>query len=95
MVYNLNGKTLSAGKQSVMYIGNAEITNLRLADAAGNPVKVTMADGNTTGIDRMGKDVMYGEGIFNVKGQKVAGKATDLEKLPKGVYIINGEKVMK
>ena len=95
MVYNLNGKTLSAGKQSVMYIGNAEITNLRLADAAGNLVRVVKADGNTTGIDRMGKDVMFGEGIFNVKGQKVAGKATDLEKLPKGVYIINGEKVMK
>jgi hypothetical protein len=95
MVYNLNGKTLSAGKQAVMYIGNAEITNLRLADAAGNLVRVVKADGNTTGIDRMGKDVMFGEGIFNVKGQKVAGKATDLEKLPKGVYIINGEKVMK
>jgi hypothetical protein len=43
----------------------------------------------------MGKDVMYGEGIFNVKGQKVSGKTTDLEKLPKGVYIIGGEKVVK
>ena len=95
MVYNLNGKTLAAGKQAVMHIGNAEIATLRLADAAGNPVKVTMADGNTTGIDRMGKDVMYSEGIFNVKGQKVAGKTTDLEKLPKGVYIIGGEKVVK
>ena len=95
MVYNLNGKTLSAGKQAVMYIGDAEIATLRLADAAGNPVKVIMADGNTTGIDRMGKDVMYGKGIFNVKGQKVAGNTTDLEKLPKGVYIIGGEKVVK
>ena len=95
MVYNLNGKTLAAGKQAVMYIGDAEIATLRLADAAGNLVKVTMADGNTTGIDRMGKDVMYGKGIFNVKGQKVAGKTTDLEKLPKGVYIIGGEKVVK
>lgn len=95
MVYNMNGKTLSAGKNAVMYIGNAEIVTLRLADAAGNLVKVVKADGNTTGIDRMGKGVMQGDGIFNVKGQKVAAKATDLEKLPKGVYIINGEKVMK
>lgn len=95
MVYNMNGKTLSAGKNAVMHIGNAEIVTLRLADAAGNLVKVVKADGNTTGIDRMGKDVMQGDGIFNVKGQKVAAKVTDLEKLPKGVYIINGEKVMK
>ena len=53
------------------------------------------AGNGTTGIDALGSKVQLQGGIFNLKGQKVSGKAVDLQKLPKGVYIINGEKIVK
>ena len=94
LAYNMNGKTLSAGKHALLKIGDAEISQIRLSDAQGRNVTVLAGDG-TTGIDAMGSKVQLQGGVFNLKGQKVAGKATDLQKLPKGVYIVNGEKVVK
>lgn len=96
MAYSISGNTLAPGKHAILSIGDAEITGIRLGDAAGRKVNaVAGKDGGTTGIDRMGKDVMTGKGIYNVKGQKVAGSAAMLDKLPKGVYIIDGVKVVK
>ena len=43
----------------------------------------------------MGRDVMNVKGVYNVKGQKIAGSNTQFEKLPKGVYIVDGRKVVK
>ena len=93
LAFNMNGKTLPAGKNALLKIGNVDISTIRLSDVQGHNVQA-MA-GNTTGIDAMGSKVQHQGGVFNLKGQKVAGKATDLQKLPKGVYIINGEKVVK
>lgn len=94
MAYNLSGKTLPAGKHALLKIGDAEITKLILSNTRGGLVSSYSGDG-TTNIDAMGAKVMLQSGIFNLKGQKISGKASDLEKLPKGVYIINGEKVVK
>jgi hypothetical protein len=33
--------------------------------------------------------------VYNLSGQKVRSKATSLDDLPQGIYIINGKKVMK
>lgn len=93
LAYNLNGKTLSAGKHALLHIGDADVTTLRLSDVSGHNVKAVPGS-NTTRIDAMGSKVLQG-GAFNLKGQKIAGKNVDLKKLPKGVYIINGEKVVK
>ena len=93
LAFNMNGKTLPAGKNALLKIGNVDISTIRLSDVQGHNVQA-MA-GNTTGIDAMGSKVQQQGGVFNLKGQKVAAKATDLQKLPKGVYIINGEKVVK
>ena len=94
LAYNLNGKTLTAGKHALLKIGDAEISQIRLSDTQGRNITVLAGDG-TTGIYAMGSKVQQQGGVFNLKGQKVAGKATDLQKLPKGVYIVNGEKVVK
>ena len=93
LAYNMNGKTLTAGKHALLEIGDANITTLRLSDAQGHNV-LAIAD-ETTSITTLGSKVKLQGGIFNLKGQKVSGKALDLKKLPKGVYIINGEKVVK
>jgi hypothetical protein len=94
MAYNLSGKTLPAGKHALLKISEAEISKLILSNTRGVVVPNKSGDG-TTNIDAMGAKVMQQDGIFNLKGQKITGKVSDLEKLPKGVYIINGEKVVK
>lgn len=94
LAYNLNGKTLSAGKHALLNIGDAEISSIRLSNAMGGNVNVEGGEG-TTRIDTMGSKIQLQGGVFNLKGQKVAADASDLKKLPKGVYIVNGKKVIK
>ena len=94
LAYNMNGKTLAPGKHALLKIGDADVTQIRLSDTQGHNVEVVAGEG-TTAIDNMGSKVQLQGGVFNLKGQKVFGKSGDLQKLPKGVYIINGEKVVK
>ena len=93
LAYSMSGKTLTAGKHALLYIGDAQVNSLRLSDAQGH--NVTAVAGNTTAVTRMGSDVMNVKGIYTLGGQKLSGKASDLKKLPKGIYIINGEKIVK
>ena len=95
LAYNMNGKTLSAGKHPLLYIGDADLSNLRLSDAQGHNVMIEAGQGTPSFVDTMGSKVLKQGGVFNLKGQKVAGKDMDMKTLPKGVYIINGEKVVK
>ena len=96
LAYNMNGKTLSAGKHALLHIGDAEVAAIKLADAIGHNVTVVSSEGSEpTGIDRMGKDVMTVKGVYSINGQKMAGSLEQMKKLPKGVYIIDGVKVVK
>lgn len=94
LAYNMNGKTLSAGKHALLRIGNGQVTNIRLGDADGKNVEA-IAGAGTTSIDNMSTNVWLQQGIYNLKGQKISGNANELNKLPKGVYIINGTKILK
>ena len=94
LAYNMNGKTLSAGKHALLKIGDAEISNIRLSDTMGGNVNVEGAEG-TTSIDTMGSKVMKQEGIYDLQGRKLSTLNSPLSTLKKGVYIINGEKVVK
>lgn len=92
--YNMNGKTIPAGKHALLNIGDAQLRSLRLSDIMGCNV-IAEAD-NTTAIEMQTAKVLINtRGIYNLNGQKVAGKAEDLEKLPKGVYVVDGVKVVK
>lgn len=91
--YNMNGKTLTAGKHAILMIGDAQIADIRLSDRNGHNI---IAESTTVDkIDRMARDVMTINGIYDLQGRKISGKASDLQKLPKGVYIINGVKVVR
>ena len=92
--YNMNGKTIPAGRHALLNIGNAQLRSIRLSDTMGGNV---MAEaGNATAIEMQTAKVLINtRGIYNLNGQKVAGKAEDLEKLPKGVYVVDGIKVVK
>ena len=93
LAYSMSGKTLSAGKHAVLNIGNAKVMDIRLSDAAGTNVEAKA--GQTTGITRMGADAMNVSGIYTLTGVKVSGRNSDLQKLPAGVYIVDGVKVVK
>ena len=90
--YSMSGKTLAPGKHALLNIGTGQIAKIRLSDIYGRNVETIGSE--ATGIDRMGKDVMTVKGVYNMSGQKVAGSA-ERKNLPKGVYIINGEKVVR
>ena len=90
LAYSMNGKTLAPGKHALLYIGDAEITSLRLSDASGKNINVNCGD-NTTGIDRMGKHVMNINGVYDLQGRKLSPQIP----IRNGVYIINGNKVVK
>lgn len=91
--YNMNGLTLSSGKHAILNIGNATISDIRLSDANGRNIKA-IADDTVTKVDNMASRVMTQKGVFTLSGQKVSGN-NEMKSLPKGVYIINGQKVIK
>ena len=89
----MNGKTLSAGKHALLYIGDAQIASIRLSNAAGTNVPVE--EGSTTTINHIISGASSISGIYNLHGQRVAESADKLQLLPKGVYIVDGKKVIK
>lgn len=54
---------------------------------------IILGDGIDTGISSVENQQEESSDIFNMKGQKV--KATNVDELPHGLYIINGKKVIK
>jgi hypothetical protein len=92
LAYNLNGKTLSAGKHALLYLGDAKISDIRLSDADGHNVKAVGDE--TTRVNRI-VEAMTVKGIYDLQGRKLSGDSKLENALPKGVYIINGKKVVK
>lgn len=93
LAYSMSGKTLTAGKHAILNIGNAKIMDIRLSDAAGKNVEAKA--GQETSVTRLGADVMNVSGIYTLTGVKLSGRSSDLKKLPAGVYIVDGKKVVK
>lgn len=93
LAYNMNGLTLTPGKHSLLNIGDAQISSIRLSDALGHNVEAVGK--NVTKIEDITSRMMTTKGVFNINGQKVAADASKLGKLPSGVYIVDGQKVVK
>lgn len=93
MAYNFGNKTLAPGKHALLYIGDAELTDIRVSDVAGQKVNVVAGPGTTAIDGTLLTKTLNKTGIYNLNGQKVAGNAD--RKLQHGVYIINGQKVVK
>lgn len=84
------------------YISNISTNGARIGSFAFGDIN---EDGNrnTTGIDEvyefydngMSRKLAKKKGIFSIDGVKVADNAADLDKLPAGVYIINGQTIVK
>lgn len=92
MAYSLSGKKLKAGKHALLYVGDGQIASIKLGDTTGRGIKA-ISDNGTTGIDRMGKDVMNVKGIYDLQGRKLS--SSNSQPLKKGIYVIDGQKVVK
>lgn len=97
IAYNLGGRTLAPGNHALLRIGAATVTDARISDPLG--ANVTVLFGSTEGVDvtdidnnRVGGTL---PGVYNIFGIKVGENTSDLERLPAGVYIVNGWKVLK
>ena len=93
LAYNMNGKTLPAGKHALLHIGNGLVAQMRLSDSAGRNVEAIGDD--ATKINRMATDVMTVPGIYDLQGRKITNDSQWQGQLPKGVYIVNGKKVVR
>lgn len=58
------------------------------------PTTVTISKDNSVGIQSICAESINANVVYNLQGVKVAGNA-DINKLPKGIYIINGKKSSK
>jgi hypothetical protein len=94
IAYSLTGKTMAAGRHALLDIGDADISQLRLSDAYGHNVKVVAGQG-TTNIETMGSRVMRQKGVYDLQGRKLSNLRSPFSTLKKGVYIIDGKKVVK
>jgi len=93
MAYNMNGKTLTPGKHALLHIGNGKISDIRMSDVNGRNI-VAVGD-EATRVNRMASDVMTVKGIYDLQGRKLTGDSSKEVQLPKGVYIVNGKKVVR
>ena len=81
----------SKGKTKIKAFRGYFVLNDVLADLSSASVKVNV-DGEATSID--GMHIQYAtEGVYDLSGRKIQLQDGDLNKLQKGVYIIDGKKV--
>lgn len=92
LAYNMAGRTLAPGKHAILNIGDKEITNIVLSDKNGHNVQVM--EGVTTGINTVTVAGNKQHGVYDIMGRKVANDAASLSKLSRGIYIVNGKKIV-
>lgn len=95
LAYNMAGRTISAGRHPILNIGANEIADIRLSDAYGHNVMATPSI--VTAVETINADGKQAvpQGIYDMMGRKLSSKASDLNRLPSGIYIVNGKKVVK
>ena len=95
LAYSMAGRTLSAGRHPILNIGDNEIADIRMSDAYGHNVMATPSI--VTAVETINADGKQAvpQGIYDLMGRKISSKASDLNRLPHGIYIVNGKKVVK
>lgn len=96
MAYTMKGLTVPAGTHAILNIGeDAEIKSIKLSDPLGANVEA-IAGNSTTGIEGVAAECKASaKGVFNIMGVRVADDASALNRLPRGIYIVNGQKIVK
>lgn len=94
MAYTLSGKKVAAGVHPVLAIGDAKVKSLKLSDPDGRNVEALFVE-DTTGLGKVELETPSMTGVYNIMGIKLADDAKALERLPRGIYIVDGQKIVK
>lgn len=94
MAYTLSGKKVAAGVHPVLAIGDAKVKSLKLSDPDGRNVEALFVE-DTTGLGKVEAETPSMTGVYNIMGIKLADDAKALERLPRGIYIVDGQKIVK
>ena len=95
LAYNMANRTIPAGKHALLTIGDASITDIRLADKQGHNVYAYVATPTVIDVIPADGKAVRNPGIYDLMGRKISSQASDLDRLAPGIYIVNGQKVVK
>ena len=90
-----NGESVFEGvnfETCVLYVPEASIERYK-ADEIWGKFKNILSQ--TSGIHDIRLDENKSNNVYNLQGQIILGETPNIEQLPKGVYIINGKKIIK
>lgn len=90
VVYNTAGNSLPAGNHDILHglTSGSAIIDVRLCDVEGNALEASCSGGEATGISNINDGNQKSRKIYDVVGRKVVTPT-------KGVYIMNGKKIIK
>lgn len=95
MAYNMSGRTIEPGRHAIATISNGSIDDIRLSDALGANVQA-VPEMDASAVQSVNKDILpYTKGVYTLTGIKLSSDKSILHRLPAGVYIVNGKKVVK
>lgn len=90
-----NGASVFEGvnlETCVLYVPEASIEKYKADEIWG---KFKNIRSQTSGINDIRLDEDKTNDVYNLQGQKVLRQASNIEQLPKGVYVVNGKKIIK
>ena len=101
VVYSMSNqrfKTVNGSLLEVDMEGEGEPTtaNVLLATPTGERTFInSLPIGTVTGISIVGADQAATGSVYDLRGNKVLDRGASMKQLPKGVYIMNGKKIIK
>ena len=99
--YSLSGETLPIGKTAICedVQGGAEILSAVLSDANAEEIPVRLSKGETTAIKAVeNSERIMVNSAYDLQGRRIANVQSSIvngQSLKKGLYIVNGKKVVK
>lgn len=94
MAYTLSGRRIVPGRHALAVINGVAIKSIKLSDADGANITALYAH-DTTGLENVAVMCPRLTGIYTLQGVKVADSHEALDRLPRGIYIVDGVKTVK
>ncbi len=96
IAYSMSGVEVPVGETAIATTtGSATVLKATLSDKTSNTIGVYLNSTIPTSINDIDEASLEGASVYDLGGRKVADKAAALRHLPKGIYVINGKKVIK
>jgi hypothetical protein len=94
--YSLTGGSLPVGETAICSLSEGTVTRAMLSDVSATEISVTF-NAVVTGISDASqlKDETMDHGVYDLQGRKIENRESSIGKLNRGLYIINGKKVVK